>query len=287
MVSRVGRYAIGFFTAWVLALPGLAAADSPSLPASIQNTEQASSGRLNVTISATKGGQSVAVIVDRFVFDRSHDMSAVTLDYSRLAALDPSVAPGVRPADLVFQVIFDGRHHTFYVGSRLFLTRRFQNQLPVKERHREWMKFSPAAIRNAPGLSTALRQRLLGALTTGPTPPLLALEALSPTPTASADGGLVDGIPTTQFSTTADMTKAGPLGADVAGLARAAGGQWTASVWVDTNSLIRKVQFVSSPVAKAEDASFVVTCLLEALGASLTIKDPPASKVIPISALPR
>jgi hypothetical protein len=279
---------VGLFAAWALAFAGAAVAapvGPASLAASIQNAEQVSSGRFNVTISAAKNGQSVALIVDRFAFDQPHHLRAVTLDYSRLLTLDPSLAPGIKPADLVVHVVFDGRHHTLYMGSPLFLTSKVQSKLPVKARHREWMKFSPRALRNAPGLSNGLRQRLLGILMTAPTSPLLALQALSPSPSATADGGLVDGVPTTQFSTTADMTKAVALGGDVSGLARAAGTQWTASVWIDSNSLIHKVQFVSPPVPKAGDASFVVTCRPQALGAPVTIKDPPPSKVIPIKAL--
>lgn len=290
--GRVSLAIVGFFVAvgCALALAGPAAsapAGSPSLAAALLNAEQVKSGRLSVTISARKDGQSVALIVDRFAFDLPRRLSAVTLDYSRLLRLDPSLDPGVKPGDLVIHIVFDGRHHALYLGSPLFLTSKVQSTLPVSERHREWLKYSPGAVRSAPGLSKGLRQRLLNVLNGIAASPLDAFSAVSPSPSATEAGGLVDGVATTEFATTANMSEAGALGGDVSGIVRAAGPQWSAGVWVDSNSVIRKVQFVSAPVQKASNVSFVVTCLPHALGAPVKITVPRPAQVIAASAPPR
>jgi hypothetical protein len=263
-----------------------ASAASPSLAAAIRTTEQERSGRLTATLSASQGGQSVALVVYRYAFDQPHRLLAVTVDYSKLVALDPSLAAGIKPSDMIFHVIVDGRHHTIYLGSPGFLTRKFQSQLPVKARHREWMKFGAGTLGNVPGLPKGAAQRLLGALTSGPASPLLALQALSTSPSSTKPGVFLGGVATTRYSTTADMAHAGALGQTVLNLAQAAGSEWAALVWVDGSSLIRQVQFTSPPVAQAGNARFIFTCQTQALGSSITIKDPPANEVIPSNALP-
>ena len=76
------------------------------------------------------------------------------------------------------------------------------------------------------------------------------------------------------------MIRAGALGQTVLNFAKAAGARWTAVAWVDSNSLIRQVQFTSPPIAQAGNASFILTCQTAAIGSSITIRDPPRTKVI-------
>lgn len=262
--------------------PGL-----PSLAIAIQKSERVTSGQLNVTFSASQGGQSVALIVDRYAFDRTHGWLSVTADYRGLVAVDPALAAGLKPADFVFHVIVDRRHHAIYLGWAAFLAPQVQRRLPAALRHREWIKFDAETLRNVPGLPKGLARALLGALTSGPTSPLLALQALSTSPSSTQGSVPIGTVSTTRFSTTADMSRAGALGKTVLSLAQAAGPQWQAVVWVDSQSMIRQVQFTSPPIANAANASLVLTCRTQSLGLPIKTNDPTPGQVIPITALPR
>lgn len=258
-----------------------------SLRAAVRKTEQIATGRVTETLSASQGGQSLSLLTYRDTFDNPQKLLGATVDYRNIVANEPSALQVAPRADWVFQFVVDSRRTTvLYWDWPVFLKPDFQKKLPAKARGKAWAKIDVAELLRTAGglLGSVLRAELTAALP-GVGSPLVFLDAVS-TQAPRADGSeRIAGTSMQRFLTTADMTRAGSAGQIVNKLAQLTGSRWHAEVWVDNNSLVRRVSFTSPPVPSEGNATYTITYDTAGLGAPVTVRVPPASKVFDLTAL--
>jgi hypothetical protein len=170
-----------------------------------------------------------------------------------------------------------------YMNSPLFKQSSMQRNLPRAARNKPWMKLDPVEVY---GSQASILVTALSSLVSDLRSPFAFVAALN-LPGKAHGSESISGVGTTRYETDANLAQH-PAGFPgfVNKTIKLAGPKWKARVWVDDNSLIRRVEFTSAPT-KFEGNSFRVqmTCDLFQLGRPIKVNVPRASQVFDTATL--
>jgi len=253
---------------------------SSNLPLALHHLVDARTGVVSTRlVVSAPGGQFELPILYVARFDNADKRAEIKLDLRPFMRLyQPTLSPSNRVgkiSDWQFDVITDNLHDlVMYLSSPLFEEPSFQKKLPLRLRHKRWMKLD---------LLAALLQGGSVGQVAGFLPktgsPVGYFKALSGR-AKSRKVESIDGVETNRYEEPVNFRgHVGELPGIIQKFIAGSSPTMQAIVWVDGSSTVRRIRLTTKPLRSQGGAVVTTTTSLRDLGSKITIGLPPASEV--------
>ena len=275
----IGRAAVALLFLGLAGCGSGTAHVSSNLPVALRHLVTARTGVVSTQFLLTAQGVPVPPVLYNTRFDNAAKRAEVKVDLREFMSLYEMTIPPSRRVGKVrdwrFDAITDNSGgFVMYVASPLFEETTFQDKLPARVRHRQWMKVD---------LVEALLQGgsvgQVAGLLPGAGSPVGYLKALSGR-AASHKVERIDGVETNRYEEDVNFRRQlGQLPSFIQKVIARSSPIMHAVVWVDGSSTVRAIRLTSRPLRHNGEAVVIATMRFRDLGGKVTVGLPPARDV--------